>query len=519
MTHISSNLSTLSALQFTAQTPPTLSTAASKADDNVVNRSIAFQRISSLGSRQFAIRAASDAISFIQETDNALFSASSILLELRLLAEQASKGSLSSTENKNLLSRVDKLKSSLDLLAKNTRVNEKNILDGSVDTVSFQVGNSSSELIKISGFNVNPSALGSLPGFRQSTSDRVQITNSVSATQGIQEGNATVSDINNFSILVSGERVYEHIDIAQTVFGGAIKSITDSATLTQPEHSRYGSGLAKSIAERIASIRLGGEKILSKVRATALTQFKGSDVLLGDFSGAVDSAKNTSVGNGTLKSLDLLINGVDVGALIVTKKDSSGGLARAINDKSDITGVFASVNAGGELNLSAYDGRDIVVSTSSAQVSNVVFGAGDSRFSEKFTNLRITGRVTLSSDHLLNFLGADIFQTGFDNLKLEGTVDNALSTGTIFSAEFGSASAATSALSIIDSALSQVASFRAELEESKKDIISQIIDPFAVIEDASSLAGLTQELVGQQPVSALLIQANNSVQQTLALLK
>ncbi|MEE8056486.1 MAG: flagellin hook IN motif-containing protein [Pseudomonadales bacterium] len=522
MTHIRTDLSTLFGLKFTAQSTSNLSAASSRAEDNVLEKGIVFQKISSFNSRQFAIRDASNAISFIQQTDNVLFQTTSELLQLRLLAQQKTNLTLTSTQSTSLITQVNKIKSALDTLARTTVIDGKNILDGSVDKVSFQVGSSSTGSISISGFNVDTKALGSIPGFRQSTGDRVRLSNAVVGIQGIQEGDATSDDINNFSIVVTQFKSAERLNIAKRAFGGPIKTIHSTANLTNRGHPDFSSGLAKSIAERIISIRNSGERLFSNVSATALTQIKGDDISSADFSGTVDSTKNTSVGEGILNPLDFIINGVDIGRLIVTTKDASGGLVRAINDKSDITGVFAAIDSDGQLELLAFDGRDIVISTSSSAITNTLFGANENRFSEKFSNLRISGRVTLSTDNHLKFFGADIFQAGFNNLALPGTSNNSLSTGTIFSTDFSSAGSAKAAIDIIDSALSQVLSFRAELAAAQNELLGIATNPFSRIQsqqEAKKLADQVLVQIQQQTSGALLTQANSNTQLALMLLK
>jgi flagellin len=536
VTLINTQLTSLLGLQSIAGASPVRSSASTRAENNIVEKSVAQQRISAINNRQFAIRDTSNAITFIQTTDNALVHTTSGLIELRLLAQQASNLTLTATQSSALVVETNAIKSKLNAIAVGTVVNGHNILDGTVDKVTFQIGPASNETISIPGFKADTQALGSLPGFRQSTGNRVRLSDQISGTQGIQEGRATTTDINHFTLLISDSDTAEGINIAQSTFGGAIKTVTDTSDLTNRGNKNFGSGLARSIAERINTLGFNtlrnntlsnntllnkGQTSLSGVVATALTQFQSSEVASADFSGAVDTSKGTSVGIGKIRARDLLINGVDIGALLITAKDVSGGLVRAINDKSDISGVFASINTAGSLLLSAYDGRDIVISTASTEVTNTLFGAGENRFNSQFSDLRISGRVTLSSDKFQRFLGADILKTGLNSLDNFGASDNTISLVTIATTDFSNTVSAESALSIIDSALSQVASFRTELAATQKTILESIIDPLARIrseKDAQILASQTNILVNRQGPIATVSQANISPQHTAQLL-
>jgi flagellar hook-associated protein 3 FlgL len=58
---------------------------------------------------------------------------------------------------------------------------------------------------------------------------------------------------------------------------------------------------------------------------------------------------------------DLVINGIDIGAVVVAANDGTGTLQSAINAVSNLTGVTASLTGGNALVLTAVDGRDITI--------------------------------------------------------------------------------------------------------------------------------------------------------------
>ncbi|MCG8314830.1 MAG: hypothetical protein MI976_16600 [Pseudomonadales bacterium] len=215
--------------------------------------------------------------------------------------------------------------------------------------------------------------------------------------------------------------------------------------------------------------------------------------------------------------------------------DADGSLVNAINAKSDVTGVQASVNQNGELQLTADDGRDIVISTADADVTNDLFGGGDEldddRFDANFDDLRISGRLTVTGTDTLNFSGNSNSITGLDDTTTDGTQDNVQATGTIDNADITTVDAANTTIEAVDSALSQIDSFRADLGAVQNRFESTIRNLSSVSESlsaansrildadfASETAALAKNQVLQQAGISVLAQANALPQQALSLL-
>ena len=317
------------------------------------------------------------------------------------------------------------------------------------------------------------------------------------------------------------------MNIAASSNGGAISTTSSTSALTDPNNLSYGSGLAKTVAERINSLRESGTSGLDNVYASATTQFNASSVQSNDYSGSVNTSSATNVASGAISNGDLNINGIDIGPTQFAENDSGGNLVSAINAKSDITGVTASTNDQGELELRSEDGRDIVVTTSSSSVSNRLFAGGENRFSDAFQNLRITGQVTISAQDTISVAGADNNAVGLDALQ----EDNAQAVGTVASINVSTAEQAQTSVESIDSALSRIDSYRASLgaiqnrfESSIRNLSSVAESQTAArsrIEDtdfASQITALSREQIKRQAGLALQAQANALSQQILSLL-
>lgn len=486
-----------------------------------------------------AIRNANDGISFAQTTESALDEISTALQRMRDLSVQSANDTNSSSDRISLQAEVSQLVQEIDRIAKTTTFNNRPVLDGSSETISFQIGANANQTVSVAGVDARSASLGQQPGIVQSTGNRVFLVDGGDAgTQGVQEGANGVSDISDFTVRLDSVANLDAINIADAAYGGNLSSAS-IASLTDRTASDYGTGLAKTIADRINSVRKGGEASMQGVYATAKTVFRGADIIAGDYSGTIDANSDSSgIGTGALNNGDLVINGVDVGPVEFLAKDSSGALTRAINAKSDVTGVTASVDRNGELVLTAEDGRDIILSTSSAQVSNDLFGGGDElnvdRFDANFTDLRVTGRVTVTGTDTLNFEGNNIAELGMDanGLADDGSEANVQAIGTIASADITTIDGANRLITSVDSALDQINSIRGQLGaiqnrfESTVRNLSSISEALSAANSrildadfAAETANLSKNQVLQQAGISVLAQANALPQQVLSLLQ
>jgi len=490
-----------------------------------------------------AVRNANDGISFAQTTESALEEISTALQRMRDLGVQSANDTNSASDRLSLQAEVSQLVAEIERIAQTTTFNNRPVLDGSNATLSFQIGANANQTVSVSGVNAKTSALGSQPGMVQSTGDRVDFLGAGLdiGTQGIQESGAlaTAAEISNFSIRLDSVSAADAVDITDTVYGGNISTVGTPFLLDRFDDN-YGGGLAKAIAERVNAVRLGGEESLQGVYATASTSFRGSDLAAADYAGAVDAANapDTNVGQGVLENGDLTINGVDVGPVNFQENDASGTLITAINAKSDITGVTATVDRNGELVLSASDGRDIIISTSSAGVTNDLFGGGDEslldRFSDDLTDLRVSGRITVTGQDTLNFTGTNNDELGLDvaGLAASGSEDNIQAVGTIANADVTTRESANTLIQSVDSALDQINGIRGELGaiqnrfESTIRNLSSISESLAAANSrildadfAAETAELSKNQVLQQAGISVLAQANGLPQQILSLLQ
>ncbi|MEZ5509220.1 MAG: flagellin [Gammaproteobacteria bacterium] len=449
-----------------------------------------------------ATRNANDGISFAQTTESALDEITTALQRIRDLAVQSANDTNSASDRQSLQSEVDQLVSEIDRIAGTTTFNGAKVANGSLDTLNFQVGANAGETVSVKGVDARASALGSQPGAVQYTFDG---------------GNAAGASQTALEIRVGSSANATAVDVLSAANGGSITGAS-AANLQDTESDDYGTGFAKSLAERINGLREDGVEGLEGVYATAKTTFDYQDVTGTD-------AADAYVGAGSLANGDLTINGVNIGPVEVQENDANGALTKAINAKSDVTGVTASIDTNGRLVLTAEDGRDIVVDATD-DAADILFDGGDTGDIGVITDQVKTGELTISAQDTINIdtETGDLANTDTDD-------DNIQAVGTIANADITTVEAANITMESVDSALAQIDSFRADLGAIQNRFESTIRNLSAVSESlaaansrikdadfATETAELSKNQVLQQAGISVLAQANALPQQALSLL-
>ncbi|MBA53317.1 MAG: flagellin [Pseudomonadales bacterium] len=452
-----------------------------------------------------AVRNANDGISFAQTTESALDEITTSLQRIRDLAVQSANDTNSAADRQSLQEEVDQLVSEIDRIAKTTTFNGNNVADGSLSSLSFQIGANAGETVAVDGVDARASALGSQPGAVQSTSAEITAGTDIAVGAG-----------NTIQIGANGTAV----ELTTAENGGVITAPT-AANLQDTTSNDYGSGVAKLLAERINSLREEGVEGTEGVYATAVNNFNYTDV-----TGA--TAANGYVGAGSLANGDLEINGVDIGPVDVQEKDADGSLVNAINAKTSTTGVVASVDENGYLQLDAVDGRDMVIVTAN-DAEDLLFDGGDTADATDITALANAGD---------GFKGGQVIVSAQDTITVAGALaggaadeQNVQAVGTIANADITTVEASNITMESVDSALAQIDSFRAGLGAIQNRFESTIRNLSAVSESlaaansrirdadfAAETANLSKNQVLQQAGISVLAQANALPQQALSLL-
>jgi len=307
-----------------------------------------------------AIRNANDGIAVMQIADKAMDEQTKILDTIKVKATQAAQDGQTTDTRKALQQDINRLMEELDNIASTTSYNGKSLLSGSFTNQKFQIGAYSDQTVTAS--------IGA------TSSDKI------GNTRFETQGNIKVSQ--GAGALTTASLKFMAVDGTNNIQLESVKISTSAGT---------GIGVLADVINKNSNA--------TGVRASWQVQGTGAD----------------EVTSGTVKGLK--INGVDLGDIVVQKADSDGNLVNTINSMKDKTGVEASIDEHGRLNLRSVDGRAIDISTTS-QSSDIL---GDGSFATVSAGAHkdvIVGRLTLT-------------RLDARDIKISGTVGG---TGTTLSA-------------------------------------------------------------------------------------
>lgn len=134
------------------------------AGDDAAGLAISNRQTSQIRGLDQAIRNANDGISLIQTAEGALDATTNILQRVRELSVQSANGIYSDTDRSTLNAEVEQLTAELDRIAGSTTFNGQNILDGSLGTLTLQVGSEAGDTINLNVQGFSASALGGAEG-------------------------------------------------------------------------------------------------------------------------------------------------------------------------------------------------------------------------------------------------------------------------------------------------------------------------------------------------------------------
>jgi len=416
-----------------------------------------------------AARNANDGISLAQTAEGALQETTNNLQRIRELAIQAGSSSNSAADRASLNEEVTQLVAEIERVATTTSFNGRNILDGTFGTQSFQVGANSGQTIQFSISSARSSALGVGSGSSYSATSGALAT----ATGALSDGGLT---INGYQV---GATVSDGVSSAGATF----------------------SSLSKANAINAVS---GDTGVTATVSATTIAA-------------TATATSATSAG--------IIINGVTIDDYIGTASLAANASAfvGAINEVSAQTGVTAALDAGsvGAYTLTAADGRNIVIATTSAGDSGLTGGV--TTFGEVTLNSTSSAGITIGG------LAADLTALG---ATAGYTAPTTTAGAGVSSVDISTTGGATSALTIVDAALATISTMRGSMGAIQNRFESTIANLQSVSENLSAAnsrimdadfavetVNMTKAQIMQQAGVAMLAQANMLPQAVLSLLQ
>ena len=163
--------------------------------DDAAGLTIAHSLDAKVSSLNMAARNANDGISLINLAEGALDEVTTMLIRMRELAVQSINGTYASADRTNLNSEYQALASEITRISDNTFFNGIAVIGGT-DSVTFQVGHSSSDTIAFTAVDMAASAIGSTVALVSTNIAAVSATNGSTGALGVID--AAIADVDNY---------------------------------------------------------------------------------------------------------------------------------------------------------------------------------------------------------------------------------------------------------------------------------------------------------------------------------
>jgi len=457
------------------------------AKDDAAGLAIANRLTSQINGINQAVRNANDGISAAQIAEGALAESGNILQRIRTLAVQSANATNSSSDRTALQAEVDQLTAELDRIASTTAFGETKLLNGSFQSKTFQVGAQVGETITVSIDSARSSDLG-------------QIYSVTGLTANLQDVDATTSGVTaqNLVFNIQGQSTTVAVaagDSAKTIannissnVGGLTGSASTSATVVFTGGANAGgAGDTFTINGVTLNIDLSGANS-NDLKADALVAAINSDSTLS----ASLTATDLGAGNGL-------------------------SIVDADGDNIDI-GYTGNVNSAFDVDFTGGAAAESVASGGNAVVTGSISLTG-------------TADTTTLTDYSVYSDTDASITAGTSTAPANAATISQLSTR-VGDIDLTTVAGANTALGLLDSALTQIDSQRADLGavqnrfESVISNLSNVSENSAAarsrIQDAdfaAETAELARAQILQQAGISVLAQANAQPQNVLALLQ
>jgi flagellin len=375
---------------------------------------------SQLGGITQATSNANQAISLVQTAGGAITQQVNLLQNISSIANQAANGGATAAQLLSLQQVVSQLQTQISTIANQTNFNGVNLLDGTFQSVNFQVGASAGQTIGVSIASTQASRIGAYQSAAVTASG-------IYKTNGV--GTGAVADNSGSSYVISGGG------------GGAFTSgnigVSGSSGNANFNVSA-GSSSALAVAQAINNVTSTTNVNASADTSVAFTVTAGS--------------VSFTLGNGTATSQT---NAATITATVTSVSQSGlASLVNAINQQTGATGITASVNSSNKLILTQSQGDNISIANFAGTGTLAAGGTTTITLSGGGTTAAtVQGLVTLQSNQSFALAAAA------SNIGLKTST----SLSALSSVNVTTVAGATAALNVVSYALQQLESVGSQL--------------------------------------------------------
>jgi flagellin len=316
---------------------------------------------------------ANNGVSMVQTASSGLSSLTSSLQTIRQLAVEASDGSMTDSDRAALQQEVSQQIQEVNRVAAQTTFNGQSILNGSLGTVSFQVGANVGQTISVDlSQNVAASALGG--GLASQGSVLSTLTGlSLNSTDGSSYTGSGAATLTTINVLSDGKGGFTFTDqnnqalsssAVQNLFGGQLANTGTGTALTLTPQGALTSGASASQTSSIKSIQAANSQLTAggfAASGSVLNTITPTQYIKTDLSGEDGGTSSTT----------------DIASVQILADGSGGYTFRALDsNKNDITSSVT----GGEAGLAALFTTSAASGTTPGTIS--LSSAGATAFTE-----------------------------------------------------------------------------------------------------------------------------------------
>jgi flagellin len=558
------------------------------AADDAAGLAISNRQTSQIRGLDRAVANANDGVSLIQTAEGALDESTNILQRMRELSIQSANGIYSDADRSTLDAEVQQLKAELDRISETTAFNGQNILDGTQGEIALQVGSEANQTINFSVAAVDTDSLG---GTSSADIIGAEVSGGLATLQAITGVDTTGTNaliINDVNVGSLTSATITDLNDALGAINGALESGRAGAevgALVELNGSSVGTGELNDAASQFVTITVVDgeglstaynitdtenlEDLAAKVNDVAGGQVRASvgddgklsllsegstSITIVDATGATGLSTTTenfrltvTDTNSTDGSDEISIAfGTGSLATITTNDSMAAGLGLDARTDADITsGVVTGTVAVLEGDL-VINGVEIGAVTPTAASAAGLTAELVETINAKTAETGVVATVVSSdgtggtlTSYTLNSVSGDEISIDFAGttatqalLGLNETNDSQLTGDSVANIDISTAAGAQDAIDVIDTALEQINSTRADLGAVNNRLDFTVSNLSNVSENTSAArsriqdadfaaetANLSRAQVLQQASQAMLAQANAAPQQVLSLLR
>ncbi|NVH49322.1 flagellin [Photobacterium damselae subsp. damselae] len=391
-----------------------------------------------------AMRNANDGVSMAQTAEGAMQESTKIMERMRELALQSANGSNSDKDRGAMQKEMGQLQSEMNRIADTTSFGGQNLLDGSFGDkngeTKFQIGANSNETQSLKLMDVSSHALGRSYNKVDASADNI-----------VEVKGGTATSDGNFTVKLGDE---SH-DIAIT---------KDMSSKDLEEKINNIEGMSDVKVEAIMGDGVKSPAIASKV------ELSNASVETGETVKFTINGKDVSVTGDKLTQTDLqdAIDKVDKDKYKV-ETDDNGNLSinRLDGENIDVKATVTGDAAKNSITLKGSFGGEVTATGGGAKVEGKPVSVVDNSGSPEVKEKVITGfKVDFSSAKLDKDAGA----LSYDSQKMDGTIASKKLTSSkdtftesVASLDLSTQAGAQNAIDVLDAAMGQVDSKRAEI--------------------------------------------------------